>query len=84
MNRYARIALVIGVAGLVAIGAVVGCGKKVEKSGGQSQSSGTAAAKVAYHCPMHPQIVSDRPGTCSICSMKLEPIEKSAAEGKGE
>lgn len=27
-----------------------------------------------YHCPMHPQIVSDHPGECPICHMSLEPI----------
>ncbi|GIW86385.1 MAG: hypothetical protein KatS3mg108_0709 [Isosphaeraceae bacterium] len=27
-----------------------------------------------YTCPMHPQIVSDRPGSCPICGMALEPV----------
>ncbi|MEP7123602.1 MAG: efflux RND transporter periplasmic adaptor subunit [Byssovorax sp.] len=31
-----------------------------------------------YHCPMHPQIVSDQPGECPICHMSLEPIPESA------
>ncbi len=26
-----------------------------------------------YTCPMHPQIVRDRPGSCPICGMALEP-----------
>jgi len=26
-----------------------------------------------YTCPMHPQIVRDRPGNCPICGMALEP-----------
>ena len=32
-----------------------------------------------YMCPMHPQIISDRPGSCPICSMdlvKTEPAHK--------
>ncbi len=29
-----------------------------------------------YHCPMHPQIVSDAPGECPICHMSLELIER--------
>lgn len=30
-----------------------------------------------YHCPMHPAVVSDRPGTCPICNMDLVPIKQS-------
>jgi P-type Cu+ transporter len=29
---------------------------------------------VRYTCPMHPQIVRDRPGPCPICGMSLEPL----------
>src|SRR5215467_2540066 len=32
-----------------------------------------------YTCPMHPEIVSDRPGSCPICGMALEPRTISAA-----
>ncbi len=31
-------------------------------------------AKVEWTCPMHPEIVSDRPGSCPICGMALEPL----------
>jgi Cu+-exporting ATPase len=27
-----------------------------------------------YTCPMHPEIIRDRPGTCPICGMALEPM----------
>ncbi|QUN05557.1 efflux RND transporter periplasmic adaptor subunit [Shewanella yunxiaonensis] len=30
---------------------------------------------IKYVCPMHPQIVSDTPGTCPICGMTLEKVE---------
>ena len=31
-----------------------------------------------YQCAMHPQIVSDQPGTCPICGMKLERVDEPA------
>jgi Cu(I)/Ag(I) efflux system membrane fusion protein len=45
-------------------------------------NSGEAAAekrppqKTLYQCPMHPQIIRDRPGQCPICGMDLRPMDK--------
>ena len=33
-----------------------------------------------YRCPMHPHIVSDKPGRCPICSMTLVPFRPSEGE----
>jgi len=38
--------------------------------------------KIEYTCPMHPQIVRDKPGHCPICGMALEPRTVSLAEEK--
>jgi RND family efflux transporter MFP subunit len=32
--------------------------------------------KQLYTCPMHPQIIREKPGECPICGMKLVPIKK--------
>ncbi|MGQ9632964.1 MAG: efflux RND transporter periplasmic adaptor subunit [Bryobacteraceae bacterium] len=39
-----------------------------------------------YHCPMHPDYKSDKPGSCPICGMHLEPVyagEKPEAPAGG-
>jgi Cu+-exporting ATPase len=39
-----------------------------------------AAEGSVWTCPMHPEIRRDRPGTCPICGMALEPLEPSLEE----
>lgn len=42
------------------------------------QSSSTE--KQLYSCGMHPEIISDEPGNCPICEMKLTPIKNGNKE----
>lgn len=52
------------------------CGSKEEQQKNHADSSTTAEAKEIYTCPMHPTVVSDRPGACPVCGMAL--VKKSA------
>ena len=41
-----------------------------------------APAGASWTCPMHPEVVRDRPGGCPICGMALEPMSPFAATGE--
>lgn len=58
------VCVVVAVIALVAL--TLGCSKSTEHAD-------------RYHCPMHPTFISDRPGDCPICGMRLVPIEGKVA-----
>jgi len=64
--RNKTIVLLIG---LAVMAGVTACSKKSDQV--------AAAAHTLYHCAMHPQIISDKPGECPICHMRLIPIENN-------
>jgi P-type Cu+ transporter len=44
-----------------------------------SDSEPGGAQRTEWTCPMHPQIVRDKPGNCPICGMALEPRTATGA-----
>ncbi len=43
------------------------------------QVTGVESGELVYTCPMHPSVVSDKPGDCPICGMSLVPRRQSAS-----
>ena len=70
MNRKT---LLIAALAVLALGAGGLLARRAHRQG----APGTAAHAPRYHCPMHPQYTSDRPGECPICNMALVTIESA-------
>jgi RND family efflux transporter MFP subunit len=68
---------------LLSLGLIVGAGVYVRHGvrGGAPSTRAASVKKIMYHCPMHPNYISDHPGECPICGMSLVPIEDEKAAG---
>lgn len=60
---------------IIAVVVFVSTACNTDKNGKESSVSTTT-----YTCPMHPQVISQEPGTCPVCAMDLVPV---SASGEG-
>ncbi len=49
-----------------------------------AETSAGSTNSEAYTCPMHPEVRSDKPGSCPKCGMALEPVTPQALAQKVE
>lgn len=71
-------------AALIAVGVLIGFGygrwygPAMEHDHDHDHANDAKQKPKGYHCPMHPNFRSDKPGDCGICGMKLVPDEDSS------
>ena len=73
--------------GFILAGVLVSGGYWIITRQNAAQGPATSREAQRYHCPMHPEYISDKPGDCPICGMKLVPMESAASPdtaAKGE
>ena len=59
---------------LVIVIAFIACkGNENKQAAAGNDTLKTDSVKTVYTCPMHPEVVSDKPGKCPRCGMDLEP-----------
>jgi hypothetical protein len=58
---------------------LISCGSKETKetSSEMKDTINTMVTGVQYTCPMHPEVLSDKPGSCPKCGMDLVKKETS-------
>lgn len=63
------VTLAVTVAGAVALAQQP---KKPTKAPTETPASTPKPPRLVYTCPMHPQVVQPKPGTCPLCQMSLQ------------
>ncbi len=61
--------------------AVGGAGYLIGHRRSHREIIGVAEGHERYQCAMHPQIVSDKPGNCPICGMRLQKVDGEKQSG---
>lgn len=67
--------IVIAVAAALAMG---GGGYWLGHRGAKHSAITESHGRARYQCSMHPEIISDKPGDCPICGMRLQKVDEAA------
>ncbi len=82
--------LILTILAFAIIGLLSACSSGDDKRAATSNGKETAVEHAKKHldpkyvCPMHPQIIRDKPGTCPICGMTLVEKKQKVAKKKGK
>jgi len=73
--------LALTLVGLAVVFLAAGCKPKEAGTHQHETASASQTDAQLYQCSMHPNIVSEKPGTCPICAMDLQPVKQIKAKG---
>jgi len=76
MNKKIKFSLFVFV---FLAGFVVSSCKNSGTTSSESDKKAEQVSKVEYTCPMHPDVISDKPGQCPECGMDLVKVEPDSA-----
>jgi Cu(I)/Ag(I) efflux system membrane fusion protein len=79
LNAALGFAALVAVTSVVATLALTGSSAREGPEHAHETPAQAAQAPTQYTCPMHPSVISDRPGACPVCQMDLVP-KKSGAD----
>jgi hypothetical protein len=65
---------------LIAAEARISTAAKYWEKSPEAPESATGARDMVWSCPMHPEVQSDKPGSCPKCGMNLEPKSRGGAK----
>jgi len=86
MNSSGKIISVVAIVIALGIGWFVGKSSApvTDMSGETAVEHSVKHLDSKYQCPMHPNIVKDKEGSCPICGMTLIPVEQEKPKAKKE
>ena len=82
-ERRTKIETMLLVTGLLIVGliAINGCKKSEPASPQTSVEKMQETGEQKWTCPMHPQVITDRPSKCLTCGMDLVPLKAEPKPG---